>query len=149
MTTIWILAANSGKATLFVAESPKSQLMELETFTNPEVRVRQAELTSDRPGRSFDSHGEGRHAMAVETNPKEHEQISFARTIVNRLERGRKENAYNRLIVVAAPGFLGLLRANYSAPLNELLTEEIDKDYTALRAAELRVRLSNHKSVLS
>lgn len=145
MTTIWILAANSGKATLFVAESLKSQLKEFETFTNPEVRVKQNELTSDRQGRSFDSHGEGRHALAVETSPKEHEQISFAKTIVDRLERGRVENAYNRLIIVAAPGFLGLLRANYSAPLSELLTEEIDKDYTALRAEELRVRLSNHR----
>lgn len=143
MTTIWILAANSGKATLFVAESPKSQLMEYETFVNPEVRVKQNELTSDRQGRSFDSHGEGRHALAVETSPKEHEQISFAKAIVDRLERGRVDNAFDRLIVVAAPGFLGLLRANYSTPLIELLTEEIDKDYTALRAEDLRVRLSN------
>ena len=144
MSTIWILAANSGNATLFVADSPKSQLMEFETFDNPEVRVKQNELTSDRQGRSFDSHGEGRHALAVETSPKEHEQISFAKTIVDRLERGRIDHAFDRLIVVAAPGFLGLLRANYSAPLSELLSTEIDKDYTALRPDELRARLANH-----
>ena len=144
MTTIWILAANSGNATIFVADSPTSQLMEYETFDNPEVRVKQSELTSDRQGRSFDSHGEGRHALAVETSPKEHEQISFAKTIVDRLERGRIDHAFDRLIVVAAPGFLGLLRANYSAPLSELLSTEIDKDYTALRAEELRARLANH-----
>lgn len=144
MTTIWILAANSGNATIFVADSPTSQLMEYETFDNPKVRVKQSELTSDRQGRSFDSHGEGRHALAVETSPKEHEQISFAKTIVDRLERGRIDHAFDRLIVVAAPGFLGLLRANYSAPLSELLSTEIDKDYTALRAEELRARLANH-----
>lgn len=141
MTGIWILAANSGNATIYCADSPTAPLFELETFDNPNVRAKQRELVSDRPGRSFDSHGEGRHAMTVETNPKEHEQIRFAKLIVDRLEQGREEDAFDRFIVVAAPGFLGLLRANYSAPLSALLTMEIDKDYTELRAEELRVRL--------
>lgn len=141
MTKIWILAASSGNATLFTADSPTGSLTELETFDNPNVRVKQMELTSDRPGRSFDSHGEGRHAMAVETNPKEHEQIRFAKLIVDRLEQGRIKNAFKRLVIAAAPGFLGQLRANYSAPLSELLFLEIDKDYTALSPEELRNRL--------
>jgi protein required for attachment to host cells len=141
MTRIWILAANSGNATLFTADSPTGSLTELETFDNPNVRAKQMELTSDRPGRSFDSHGEGRHAMAVETSPKEHEQTRFAKLIVDRLEQGRIENAFERLIVAAAPGFLGQLRANYTAPLIELLSLEIDKDYTELPPKELRTRL--------
>ncbi len=141
MTRIWILAANSGNATLFTADSPTAPFIEFETFDNPNVRAKQMELTSDRPGRSFDSHGEGRHAMAVETNPKEHEQIRFAKLIVERLERGRKKNAFDRFIVVAAPEFLGLLRANYSVPMSALLAMEIDKDYTELPAEELRARL--------
>jgi protein required for attachment to host cells len=141
MARIWILAANSGNATLFTADSPIGSLTELETFDNPNVRAKQMDLTSDRPGRSFDSHGEGRHAMAVETDPKEHEQTRFAKLIVDRLEQGRIENAFERLVVAAAPGFLGQLRANYTAPLIELLSLEIDKDYTELPSKELRTRL--------
>jgi hypothetical protein len=44
------------------------------TFDNPEARAKQIELTSDRPGRSVDSHVERRHAMEVEVGPKEQEQ---------------------------------------------------------------------------
>lgn len=141
MTKIWILIANSGNATLFTADSPTASLSELMTFDNPDARVKQLELSSDRPGRSFDSHGEGRHAMATEVEPKEQEQIRFAKLIVDRLEQGRVENAFERLVVVAAPAFLGLLRTNFNAPLSSLLSLEIDKDYTSLRPDELRARL--------
>lgn len=141
MIKIWVLVANSGNATLFTADSPTASLTELMNFDNPYARVKQMELGSDRPGRSFDSHGEGRHAMAVEVEPKEQEQIRFAKLIVDRLEQGRVENAFERLVVVAAPAFLGLLRANFNAPLSSLLSLEIDKDYTALRPEELRTRL--------
>ncbi|MBY0498948.1 MAG: host attachment protein [Nitrosomonas sp.] len=141
MIKIWVLVANSGNATLFTADSPTASLTELMNFDNPSARIKQMELSSDRPGRSFDSHGEGRHAMAVEVEPKEQEQIRFAKLIVDRLEQGRVENAFERLVVVAAPAFLGLLRANFNAPLSSLLSLEIDKDYTALQPEELRTRL--------
>lgn len=141
MSKIWILAANSGNATLFTADSPTAPLTELATFDNREARAKQMDLVSDRPGRSFDSHGEGRHAMEVEVDPKKQEQIRFARLIADRLEQGRVENAFGRLVLVVAPMFLGLLRANFGAPLSALVSLEMDKDYTALRPEELRARL--------
>lgn len=141
MAKIWILAANSSNAKLFTADSPIGPISELENFDNPDARAKQRELTSDRPGRSFDSHGEGRHAMAVEVDSKEQEQLRFAKLIADRLEQGRVDNELERLIVVAAPAFLGLLRTNFNASLNSLLSLEIDKDYTTLRADELRKRL--------
>ncbi|MDO8893868.1 host attachment protein [Nitrosomonas sp.] len=141
MTKIWILSANSGNATLFTADSPTAALTELETFDNPDARVKQIELTSDRPGRSFDSHDDGRHAMEVKVDPKEQEQIRFAKLLVDRLEQGRVANEFGRLVVVAAPAFLGRLRENFNTSLNALLSLEIDKDFTALRAEELRTRL--------
>lgn len=141
MAKIWILAANSSNAKLFTADSPIGPITELENFDNPDARAKRRELTSDRPGRSFDSQGEGRHTMAVEVDSKEQEQIRFAKLIADRLEQGRLDNQFERLLIVAAPAFLGLLRANFNALLNSLLSLEIDKDYTALRADELRKRL--------
>ncbi|PTN11200.1 host attachment protein [Nitrosomonas aestuarii] len=141
MTKIWILTANSSQARLFTADSPIGPLTELETFDNPDARAKQMDLTSDRQGRSFDSHGDGRHAMAVEVDPKEQEQIRFAKLIAGRLEQGRVANTFERLVVVAAPAFLGLLRTHFNASLNALLSLEIDKDYTACKAEELRARL--------
>lgn len=141
MSKIWILVANSGNATLFSADSPTTPLTELATFENPDVRAKQMDLVSDRPGRSFDSHGEGRHAMESKVEPKQQIQLRFAKLISDRLEQGRVDNAFGRLVLVVAPMFLGLLRANFNASLSALVSMELDKDYTALRPEELRARL--------
>lgn len=141
MTKIWILAANSGNAKLFAADSTTAPLIELDTFDNPDARVKEMALVSDRPGRSFDSHGEGRHAMEVEIGPKEQDQLRFAKLIVAHLEKGRMSSAFERIVLVAAPAFLGQLRSNFDAPLSALVSLEIDKDYTSLRPEELRARL--------
>ena len=141
MSTTWILTANGGKARIFSAESPTSPLAEIATITHPESRLRAKELASDRPGRAFDSAGVGRHAMSSQVDAKEQEQIRFAREIVDRLEKGRVERDFEHLVVVAAPGFLGHLRASMAEPLQALVSTELNKDYTELSAGELRAHL--------
>ncbi|MDX1374790.1 MAG: host attachment protein [Burkholderiales bacterium] len=141
MADIWILSANASRATIFSAASPTAPLVEVEALSNPEARVKQMDLVSDRPGRTFDSVGAGRHAKAVEVEPKQHEEMRFAKSIAERLEHARVENAFERLVIIAAPAFLGLLRAHFGAPLAARVSQEIDKDYTALRPEALRARL--------
>ncbi len=141
MGKIWILSANSSHATIFSAESQTAQPVAIATMDNPAARLKPMDLVSDRPGRTFDSFGGQRHATAVEPDPREQEQIRFAKSIVDRLERGRLEGEFDRLAVTAGPDFLGELRTHYSASLKALVSTEIDKDYTALKPAELRARL--------
>jgi protein required for attachment to host cells len=141
MSTIWILSANGGKARIFSAESPTADLVEIATITHPESRLRAKELASDRPGRAFDTAGVGRHAMSSQVDAKEQEQIRFAREIVDRLDQGRVEGDFEHLVVVAAPGFLGHLRATMAGPLQAMVSAELVKDYTELSARELREQL--------
>lgn len=141
MAKIWILAANGGNATLFSADSPVAPLAEVFSLDNPDARAKQMTLTSDRPGRSADSHGQGGHVMETEIGPKEQGQIRFAKQVADRLEQGRLENDFERLVVVATPSFLGHLRASFAAPLRSRVSLEIDKDYTGLNAQALRARL--------
>lgn len=142
MDRIWILSANSSQATIFSAESQTAEPVAIATMENPAARAKQMDLVSDRPGRTFDSFGGQRHAKSSEVDPREHEQIRFAKLIVDRLERGRLEGVFDRLVVAAGPEFLGELRAHFGAPLKALVWKEIDKDYTALKPAELRSRLT-------
>lgn len=79
--------------------------------------------------------------MEVEVSPHEHEQIRFAKLLMDRIEQGRLKNKFDRFVIVAAPAFLGLLRTNLNPTLSKLLSLEIDKDYTALKTDELRTRL--------
>ena len=142
MSKIWILSADGSRANLFATDSPSAPFIELVTFDNPDAREKFRGRDSDRPGRCFDSHGEGRHAMEPKTTPEVLVETRFAKLIADRLEQGRINNEFERLVVVAAPAFLGHLRANFSAPLSALVTLEIDKNYTGLRPDELRARLT-------
>jgi len=141
MADIWILSANSGRAAILKADSPTAPLVQIEALVNPAARVKQLDLASDRAGRTFDSMGMGRHAKAVEVDPKQEEQIRFAKLLADRLEAGRVHGEFDRLAVVATPAFLGHLRDSMGAPLRSVVFLEIDKDYTALRNEELRARL--------
>jgi protein required for attachment to host cells len=94
-------------------------------------------LASDRQGRSFDSAGEGRHAMERPTDPKRHAKWSFAHDIADILESERKKNAFERLVVVAAPEVLGDLRSEFGAELQRMVLAEIDKDLTKVATRDL------------
>ena len=141
MPSLWILCANGARATIYSADSDSEPLLEVASLQHPEARSKEQDLVTDRPGRSFDSFGAGRHAMAYGVGPKATEEIRFAREVVDRLEQGRVGHAFDRLVVVAAPTFLGHLRDSMGAPLAAAVRLEIDKDYTTLRPEELRSRL--------
>lgn len=141
MVKTWILVADSSRARLLQAEKANAPLQELETLENPAARMRNQDLISTPPGRSFDSGGQGRHAMEQRDSPKHHEAVVFARRLAGRLEQGRGEGELQRLVLVAPPRFLGLLRDELGADLRRLVITEIDKDLTAIDVAELREHL--------
>ena len=141
MHEAWVVSANSSLATIFEADSPTGALHEVTHLEHPEARLKDQQLTSDRPGRTFDSLGSARHAKSSRVNPRQTEDIRFAQRVAEKLEQGRREGSFDRLVVVVAPEFLGHLRDKMSAPLRSSVTVELDKDYTALRPEEVRAHL--------
>ncbi len=139
---IWVLAANAGQARLWMAASPSAGLEEIRVFENPEARLHERELTSDLPGRAFDSAGEGRHAMEQQVSPKKEIAIRFAHEIARYLIKNK--DAMEKLYVAAAPEFLGLLRQSLNGSLNDGRLVELPKDYSGLDARTLRARLPNY-----
>jgi protein required for attachment to host cells len=74
------------------------------------------------------SRGEGPHDRVI---------ADFARALADKLQHGRVENQYERLVLVAPPGFLGLLRASLDGPTAELVVGSIDKDLATRKESEL------------
>ncbi len=62
MTQTWLIVADGARARFFERKSA-SELSEFDVMVSPEGRTDEGSLASDRPGRSFDSRGDGRHAM--------------------------------------------------------------------------------------
>ena len=129
MSSSWVIVADGSRARIFEVGS-SSKLHEIETLAHPESRQHEQELTSDLPGRAYDSSGEGRHAMGSTVEPKQHEVETFAKQIADHLDKARTDNRLGKLVVIAAPGMLGELRKAFSAELSKLVLGEIDKDLT-------------------
>ena len=140
--TTWVVVTDSSRARIFKTETALGPLQELAALAHPEGRLHAHELTSDLPGRAFDSSGlGGRHAMEQNIDPKENEALKFARQIAEYLENGQNENQFTKLVLVAAPKFLGHLRQSLSDRVVALVSQEIDKNLVQQTAEDIRRHL--------
>lgn len=105
---------------------------------NPEAAGREAEFASDRPGRAFDSFGSGRHAMAAGESGRDHEIRLFAGQLADYLNRGVAAGEFRHIVLIAAPGFLGHLRAGLSDVARRAVEHEAAKDLTSLDVDDIR-----------
>lgn len=142
MSCIWVLTAESSRAKLYAAENRQAPLAEIGVFVHPEGRLHEGDLVSDQSGSDGGSVGQGRHVLDNKTNARDAERIEFARTLAHRLEAARKEKAFNRVVLIAPPSFLGVLRDNLSDEVVELVTEQIDKNLVQQTASVVREHLS-------
>ncbi len=139
--TTWVVVADGTRARILEASSANGPLNEIDGLVHPEGRLRDRELTSDLPGRAFDSGGQGRHAMESKVDPKRQEHIRFAAELADFLEAARVAHKFDELVIVAAPTFLGQLRDKLSRAITRLITSQIDKDLTLLSVDDIRTRL--------
>ena len=140
MPNTWVVVADSGAARIFSTESPTSALVEREDYANPEARVSERRLTSDRPGRTTDSGGRS-HSYSSDESPRETESRAFARLLADRLSGARAKGEFDRLVLVAAPAFLGRLRAALDNETRKRVEGELSADLVGMTADEIRARL--------
>ncbi|HDP88737.1 MAG TPA: host attachment protein [Thioalkalivibrio sp.] len=141
---ILVVVADAGRARFFTADSPTAALVEDEDRLHPEGRLHVSEMASDEPGRTFESHGDGQHAMGNKVDPKRQEAIRFAKLLCDDMEARRNKGRVDGVYVVAPPQFLGELRDHMSDPLRQLVKDEIHKDLTEHGAADIRGHLPEH-----
>jgi protein required for attachment to host cells len=79
--------------------------------------------------------------MAPPTPPKEAEAKHFAHELAASLEQAFGRNAYSRLVLVAPPHFLGMLRGCLSASVTKAVVATLDKDLTQINERELPDRV--------
>lgn len=139
----WVLVADGAHARIFNAETATSALIEIESNIHPEAQLREQELTSDLPGRQAGGATGSHHSVGGKTDPKESEAIKFSRDLCRHLEAEYNAQKFRQLIVVAAPSFLGHLRAEMNKNVSKVVTLEIDKDIVEQDAVSIRGHLPN------
>jgi protein required for attachment to host cells len=140
MSKLWVLVADKSRARFFTLSESHSTLLDAGELEHPEAREHEQALTSDRPGRSFDSTGQGRHAMGSAVEPGEQETLRFAKHVADHVQAAHNKGQYDRLLLVAGSPMLGLLREKLKT-LPKLDLTEIEKKLGQYDALEIRKHL--------
>ncbi len=128
MTRVWVLVADSSAAEIYSAPHLHGQLTLVEKLSHDESRLRSGQLYADAPGRVHDRFGPGRHSMDVRDHLRDEEHHRFARQLNSRLSTAQRQGRYERLVVMASPAFLGVLRETMDKGVSGALELEVPKN---------------------
>ena len=142
MSKTLVLVAESSRAKLYSADTIVAELVEKEDLIYPEGRSHENDLVSDGPGSDGGSVGQGRHVLDSKHSATEATHEAFAKMLVDRLEQERSQKSFDRLVLMASPAFLGILRKKLNPNLASMVAEEIDKNLVQRPSDEIRSHIS-------
>lgn len=119
---------------------PPEKMNELEEFVHPEGQMKPRDLKRDRDG-TFRETGVPRQTGDDQTDVEHQTAEQFAAEIVEYLDTARKNGKFQKIGLVAAPMFLGVLRQKLTSQLKKMIAFEINKDYSKLKTEEIRKHL--------
>ena len=112
----------------------RQRLDEVESLLNPEGRLQDRELTTDANPRL---HGPGGLSAREEPSAVDHAVEMFSKRIGGYLQKARTDRRYDRLVLVAPPKFLGLVRKELGKEVEKLVLDEVPKDLAWFNAREI------------
>ena len=142
-TRTWVLIADGARARILGHLGPGHGLTALDGLTFNGDHSATHDLVSDRQGRSFSSVGPGRSAIEAHTDPHRDLKTKFAKRLAEVLTNGLEQNAYDRLVIVAAPATLGDLRAAITDRVRSKVVGEVAQDLTKIPNGEVATHLAH------
>lgn len=136
-TKTWILIADGTQARVLEHAGPGKGLTNVQGLDWSIPPLQSQDINTDKPGRGFSSAGGHRSAMEPKTDPAQHREAEFVRSVANVLDEKAKAGAFDRLVIAAAPIALGNLRKVLSDHVKKTVVAELDKDLTNLPTPQL------------
>ncbi|QYO75436.1 host attachment protein [Devosia salina] len=136
-TVTWILIADGTQARVLEHSGPGKGLATVKGLDWSIPPLQTQDINADRPGRSFSSVGPGRSAMEPKTDPADHREAEFVRSVAGILDEKAKSGAFDRLVIAAAPIALGNLRKAMSEHVKKTVVAELNKDLTNVPTPQL------------
>lgn len=144
MTVTRVLVAHDAGARWFDSRGPGKGLIPRGEVEFEDGRRHQGELEADRPGSSAGRAGGGRHSYAPSRDAKDIACAHFAKELAADLAREFRAGGFARLVLVAPPRFLGVLKSALDPQLERALLATLAKDLPRASTDELIVQLGPH-----
>ena len=124
---IRIVVADECRANFFDATTFNGRLLPQGSVQNAAAGLKDSDLESDREGRRFGGAGH-HHGVDGERSAQRHELTLFAKQVAQSIDAARVNHEFDKLVLVAPPRMLGLLRQSLPEPTHALVTAEVAKD---------------------
>ena len=135
-TRVRIVVADQSEARFYDMEGHGAPMQPAGQLSDPLAHLHDRDLKSDRPGRKSDHApiqagrrgATAHHGVGSDRKPRRHEAALFAQKITDEVAAAQRADQFDRLVLVAPPAFLGLLRKALPAALREAISAEVAKD---------------------
>ena len=136
----WVVVCDGAKALVLqnVGDEKFPNLKTKEVYEQDDPKTH--ELGTDAPGRAINSIDARRSAME-QTDWHAQAEKAFLEKLVGRLNAAVEAGEMKKLILVAPPRALGVIRQAYSTNLRNALHAEVDKDFVKLPVHEIEKHL--------
>ncbi|RJS91403.1 host attachment protein [Salinisphaera sp. Q1T1-3] len=129
MATQWIIVADAAAARFF-SRTPDGALERIGADYHEESRLHEGDLRTGGKGEVHDAGGAGQRQSDPQTRTSEKHADIFAKQVAEKLKSASNDNAFDELVLVAAPSFLGHLRDKLDNTVSKRIVDTIDKDWT-------------------
>ena len=132
----WIVTANTNDCRIY--EKHDNALKLIKEISRPENKLKDSELSSDKPGRynSSNSMGGG-GAYAPHTEIEDVQDSNFAREIARELNEARNKNNYKELEIIMPAQIEGLFSKHLNTNVKDLIKLTMQKNIMHLSEKEL------------
>ncbi|MEL7133176.1 MAG: host attachment family protein [Pseudomonadota bacterium] len=132
----WVVVADSEKV-LFLRnltdqQDPNFEVTDVEEQDNPS----DIEQSANRPGRMPDT-GQGQRSALDDTDWHELAKDRFAKDLADMLYKDAHKGAFDKLVLVASPQVLGVVRNEMHKEVSDKIVGEIPKTLTNHRVDEI------------
>jgi protein required for attachment to host cells len=141
MEVTWIIVGSRDEVRILEMRRPDEELHDVLDLGNPTGVLKNKDITSDEPGRAFGNMRPGKHAYSSEQEPRERLLQNFYREILRQVDTAFSHHRFTRLVLVAEPHLLGLIRSLLSEQVAHVVHAEVHKDVTYEGSREIRERV--------
>lgn len=139
----WIVTANTNDCCIY--EYHDNGLKLIKEISHPENKLKESELSSDKPGRyNLSNSTGGGGAYSPHTDIEDVQDNNFAREVARELNEARNKNNYKELVIVMPAQIEGLFLNHLNNNVKELITHTIQKNIMHLSEKELLDYLSKN-----
>lgn len=139
--TTYIVVADAARARIFTRDT--LNLAEKESLVHAEGRLHEGDLITDQRGDVQESMSSTSRSSGQENVASQHENELFAKEVATRLKSARVDNSLEKLILVAPPKFLGLLREKLDGPTQKLVIHSLSKDLSKASLNDIQDAVSD------